>query len=130
MLKNNSLFDLSNQVTVVTGGGGVLCAEMCIAFPSVGCLAGTILSCQVYGKYFSKVRKGNIINIASINAIRPLTRIPAYSAAKAAVGNFTQWLAVHKAQEYSPEIRVNAIVPGFFLTKHNRYLIKNEATDG
>jgi NAD(P)-dependent dehydrogenase (short-subunit alcohol dehydrogenase family) len=90
---------------------------------------GTILSCQVFGKYFSDKKRGNIINIASMNAIRPLTRIPAYSAAKAAVGNFTQWLAVHMAQEYSPEIRVNAIAPGFFLTNQNQYLLKDKATD-
>jgi NAD(P)-dependent dehydrogenase (short-subunit alcohol dehydrogenase family) len=84
---------------------------------------GTLLACQVFGRGMSERGQGCIVNIASMNALRPLTRIPAYSAAKAAIANFTQWLAVHMAQEYSPQIRVNAISPGFFLTEQNRYLL-------
>jgi NAD(P)-dependent dehydrogenase (short-subunit alcohol dehydrogenase family) len=86
-------------------------------------LLGTILPSQVFGKYMVDQKDGIILNVSSMNAFRPLTRIPAYSAAKAAVSNFTQWLAVHMAQEYSPNIRVNAIAPGFFLTEQNRFLL-------
>ena len=86
-------------------------------------LMGTILPCQVFGKLMADQKKGMILNISSMNAFRPLTRIAAYSAAKAGVSNFTQWLAVHMAQEYSVNIRVNAIAPGFFLTEQNRFLL-------
>jgi len=88
---------------------------------------GAILPCQVFGKYMVKNENGgSIINISSMNAFRPLTRIPGYSAAKAAVSNFTQWLAVHFAMEYNKKLRVNAIAPGFFLTHQNRYLLIDE----
>lgn len=87
---------------------------------------GTILPCQVVGRAMADAGEGAILNIASMNALRPLTRIPAYSAAKAAVANFTQWLAVHMSQNVSPRIRVNAIAPGFFLTEQNRFLLQTE----
>ncbi|MCK4308741.1 MAG: SDR family oxidoreductase [Candidatus Atribacteria bacterium] len=88
---------------------------------------GAILPSQVFGKDMIKNQDGgSIINISSMNAFRPLTRIPGYSAAKAAVSNFTQWLAVHFAQEYNKNLRVNAIAPGFFLTAQNRFLLTNE----
>jgi NAD(P)-dependent dehydrogenase (short-subunit alcohol dehydrogenase family) len=86
-------------------------------------IIGTFLPSQTAAKEMAKAGKGTILNISSMNAFRPLTRIPAYSAAKAGVSNFTQWLAVHMAMEYSPEIRVNAIAPGFFLTDQNRFLL-------
>jgi NAD(P)-dependent dehydrogenase (short-subunit alcohol dehydrogenase family) len=91
-------------------------------------IVGTILPSQVFGQKMAERGDGAILNISSMNAFRPLTRIPAYSAAKAGVSNFTQWLAVHMAQEYSPNIRVNAIAPGFFLTVQNRFLLTDEAT--
>jgi NAD(P)-dependent dehydrogenase (short-subunit alcohol dehydrogenase family) len=91
-------------------------------------IMGTILPSQVFGKIMADQGYGTILNISSMNAFRPLTRIAAYSAAKAAVSNFTQWLAVHMAQEYSPKIRVNAIAPGFFLTNQNRFLLTDEKT--
>jgi NAD(P)-dependent dehydrogenase (short-subunit alcohol dehydrogenase family) len=93
----------------------------------LNCL-GTILPCQVFGRQMVKQADGIILNISSMNAFRPLTRVPAYSAAKAAVSNFTQWLAVHMAQDYSPRIRVNAIAPGFYLTEQNRTLLTDAVT--
>ena len=89
-------------------------------------LIGTILPSQVFGRIMVQQKSGVILNISSMNALRPLTRIAAYSAAKAGVSNFTQWLAVHMAQNYSPEIRVNAIAPGFFVGEQNRKLLLNE----
>lgn len=91
-------------------------------------LMGTILPSQVFGKMMAEKGEGVILNISSMSAIRPLTRVLAYSAAKAGVSNFTQWLAVHVAQQYSPRIRVNAVAPGFFLTKQNRFLLTEEKT--
>lgn len=85
---------------------------------------GAILPCQIFGKaMIGNKDGGSIINISSMNSFRPLTKIPGYSAAKAAVSNFTQWLAVHFAQEYNKKLRVNAIAPGFFLTNQNYYLL-------
>lgn len=89
-------------------------------------LMGTIMPSQVFGKHMAEQKAGCIVNISSMAAFTPLTKTVAYSAAKAAISNFTQWLAVHFNQEYSKEIRVNAIAPGFLLTEQNRYLL----TDG
>ena len=91
-------------------------------------LIAIMLPSQIFGKKMVEQKEGVILNISSMNAFRPLTRIPAYSAAKAGVSNFTQWLAVYMAQEYSPNIRVNAIAPGFFLTEQNRFLLTDEKT--
>ena len=94
---------------------------------SLNLFGGAVLPSQVFGEVMVRNEEGgSIINISSMNAFRPLTRIPGYSAAKAAVSNFTQWLAVHFAQEYNQKLRVNAIAPGFFLTKQNRYLLLDE----
>jgi NAD(P)-dependent dehydrogenase (short-subunit alcohol dehydrogenase family) len=85
--------------------------------------SGTFQTCQVFGRDMAERKEGCIVNITSMSGLRPLTRVVAYSAAKAAIVNFTQWLAVSMAQEYSPRIRVNAIAPGFFLTEQNHYLM-------
>lgn len=90
-------------------------------------LLGSILPSQVFGRRMAEQGEGVILNVSSMNAFRPLTRIVGYSAAKAAINNFTQWLAVHLAQTYSARIRVNAIAPGFFLTNQNRFLLTNES---
>jgi NAD(P)-dependent dehydrogenase (short-subunit alcohol dehydrogenase family) len=86
-------------------------------------LLGTVLCCQAFGRSMAESKNGVILNVSSMSASRPLTRVLGYSAAKAGVDNFTQWLAVHMAQQYSPNIRVNAIAPGFFLTEQNRFLL-------
>jgi NAD(P)-dependent dehydrogenase (short-subunit alcohol dehydrogenase family) len=91
-------------------------------------LLGTIIPCQIFGKQMAEQGDGVILNVSSMSAMRPLTRVVSYSAAKAGVNSFTQWLAVHLAQEYSPRIRVNAIAPGFFLTEQNRFLLTERET--
>lgn len=89
---------------------------------------GTVLTSQVFGKEIANNDKGSIINISSMAAISPLTKTIAYSAAKAAVSNFTQWLAVYLNQNVSENIRVNAIAPGFLLTTQNKYLLVDQKT--
>lgn len=91
-------------------------------------LLGTVIPCQVFGRQMAKQGEGVILNVASMASVRPLTRTIAYSAAKAGLTNFTQWLAVHLAQEYSPRLRVNAVAPGFLLTEQNRYLLTDRET--
>jgi NAD(P)-dependent dehydrogenase (short-subunit alcohol dehydrogenase family) len=86
---------------------------------------GTLLPTMVFTTDMLELGKGAVLNISSMNSYRPLTKIPAYSAAKAAVNNFTMWLAVHLAKT---GIRVNAIAPGFFLTNQNRFLLVDEKT--
>lgn len=81
---------------------------------------GTLLSSMVFARDMVEKKAGAILNISSMNSFRPLTRIPAYSAAKASINNFTSWLAVHFAPQ---NIRVNAIAPGFFITGQNRFLL-------
>jgi NAD(P)-dependent dehydrogenase (short-subunit alcohol dehydrogenase family) len=89
---------------------------------------GTVLASQAFGKMMTEQGEGTIINISSMASFSPLTRVVAYSGAKAAVNNFTQWLAVYMATEHNPRIRVNAIAPGFLLAEQNRFLLVDEKT--
>lgn len=86
---------------------------------------GTLLPSLVFAQDMVARQTGGIVNISSMNSYRPLTRIPAYSAAKAAINNFTQWLSVHFAKT---GVRVNSIAPGFLLTNQNRFLLIDEKT--
>jgi len=86
---------------------------------------GTLLPSMVFTKEMVKRQRGVVLNISSMNAYKPLTKIPAYSAAKSSVNNFTEWLAVHFAKV---GVRVNAVAPGFFLTNQNRFLLTDENT--
>lgn len=87
---------------------------------------GTLVPTQVFGEVMAAKKRGVVINISSMAAFAPLTRTVAYCAGKAAVSNFTQWLAVHLNQEFSSGLRVNAIAPGFILTEQNKYLLVDE----
>ena len=93
----------------------------------LNCL-GTIMPSQIFCRAMAGRGAGNIVNISSMSAFHPLTKVLGYSAAKAAISNFTEWLAVHMARNYSKAIRVNAIAPGFFLTEQNRFLLVDEKT--
>lgn len=87
---------------------------------------GTLLPTMVFAQEMVQTKSGVILNVSSMNSFRPLTKIPAYSAAKSSINNFTEWLAVHFAKM---NVRVNAIAPGFFLTNQNRFLLIDENTN-
>jgi len=89
---------------------------------------GTFLATQIVAEDMANRGRGIILNVSSMSAFRPLTKVAGYSAAKAAINNFTRWLAVHICRNYSKDIRVNAIAPGFFLTEQNRFLLTDEKT--
>ena len=91
-------------------------------------LNGTVLSSLVFGKSIAEEKKGSIINLSSMASYRAITRVVGYSAAKAAIDNFTRWMAVEMALKFGDGIRVNAIAPGFLLTEQNRTLLTT--TDG
>lgn len=88
-------------------------------------LDGTVLPSMVFGEAMARQRSGSIVNITSMAALSAITRVPGYSAAKAAVSNFTQWLAVEMAMKYGDGVRVNAIAPGFFIGDQNRAILMN-----
>jgi NAD(P)-dependent dehydrogenase (short-subunit alcohol dehydrogenase family) len=89
-------------------------------------LTGTVLPTQIFLEPMVKAGRGTVVNFSSMAAFRPLTRVMGYAAAKAGISNFTQFLANEVASKFTPEIRVNAIAPGFFLTNQNRALLTNE----
>jgi NAD(P)-dependent dehydrogenase (short-subunit alcohol dehydrogenase family) len=92
-------------------------------------LVGTVLPTLVLGKTIANQKSGSVINISSMASLRSITRVVGYSAAKAAVDNFTKWMAVEMALKFGDEIRVNAIAPGFFITDQNKYiLVKKNGT--
>jgi NAD(P)-dependent dehydrogenase (short-subunit alcohol dehydrogenase family) len=84
---------------------------------------GAVLTSQVFGKSMAEQQSGIILNVSSMASFQPMSRVVAYAGAKAAINNFTQWLAIYMAREHGPNIRVNAIAPGFFLGEQNRYLL-------
>lgn len=86
-------------------------------------LTGTVLATQAFGAPMAEAGSGSIVNLSSMAAQKPLTRVVAYAAAKAGVENLTRWLAVHFAERYGPALRVNAIAPGFYVGEQNRALL-------
>jgi len=88
-------------------------------------LMGTVIPTVVFAEYMVKAKKGNIVNISSASALRPLTRVAGYGAAKAAVTNFTKYMAGELATKFGENFRVNALCPGFFITEQNRTLLTN-----
>lgn len=88
-------------------------------------LMGTVIPSIVFAEYMVKAKKGNIVNISSASALRPLTRVAGYGAAKAAVTNFTKYMAGELATKFGEDFRVNALCPGFFITEQNRTLLTN-----
>ncbi len=89
-------------------------------------LLGAVLPSQVFGAHMAANGTGTVLNVSSMASYQPLTRVMAYAAAKAALNNFTAWLAVYLATEHGPGLRANAIAPGFFLGEQNRYLLLDE----